>query len=121
MSKGIPLKGKAQASLPKFNIIKHLGTLGDATTHSGKKIARRDALFMPSFTRLIKCAPYDNHFIYRVPNSDSVIGASTIMCTCGSMAVVTGHDAYKNDGSPQGELILCHWHATIGRHADGGQ
>jgi len=121
MAKGIPLKGSAQASLPRFSIIHHRGELGEAYTHKGTKIVRTDSIFLRSFGRFIKCTPYDNHFIYQVPETDRVVGASTVMCTCGSFAGIMGHDAYKNDASPQGELLLCHWHATEGRHADGGQ
>lgn len=53
----------------------------------------------------IKCAPYDNHFIYASQEK----GQSAYMCTCGSPAVVV-------PPGPQG-MFLCLFDAENGHHA----
>ena len=124
MSKGIDLsyaKPEQKSSLPTFNIITHRGTLGDVTLRSGRKVGRVDGIYVPTHNATIKCAPYDNHFIYELIGNERIIGAPPTMCTCGSMAMVVGHDAYKNDASPQGQMFVCLYHANTGKHADGGQ
>ena len=71
----------------------------------------------------VKVAPYDNHFIYRVP--DHIEGWG-MMCTCGGPAVLVGANVYFGQASPTvgeglspGELVVCMSHASDGIHMDG--
>lgn len=61
------------------------------------------------------CAPYDSHFIFMDDRRKGWI----LFCTCGSPAVAVGYDAYKHDASPQGQLLVCYFHAASGKHTDG--
>jgi hypothetical protein len=112
-----------------FNIIRQAGEpqkgkLPDGTVvHRLTEIAEEET--MPDGTvgfSINKCAPYDNHFIYRVP--DKVKGPR-YCCSCGSMAVLTGSKSYKALGSAQGRMWVCHVHTLTsiqtghGVHADG--
>lgn len=103
---------------PKFNIIRYRGTPNKATTLWGFEVQRRQSIFIPAYNRFIPCAPYDNHFIYEVP--ERYKGTSGLMCTCGSFAEVVGMSGYINDASPSGLMIVCHLHAAFGRHNEGG-
>lgn len=110
-----------------FNIIRVAGIPQEATTSDGHKIHRSDKIFVPDFFRFVVCAPYDNHFLYEDPEfKKGTIGRWFAMCTCGSTAVVVGHNAYKEDSSPTsgsgirtGEMLVCYHHAQYGKHADG--
>ena len=106
-----------------FNIIKHAGEPQEGRLPDGKKVFRLTEI--TEFETLLdgtrkshtyKCAPYDNHFIYRVPSG--IIGPA-YCCSCGSMAVLTGSKSYASLGSPQGRLWVCHVHTMTGKHADG--
>ena len=92
------------------NIIHHRGEL-NKVTFEGKTCERAQSIFMRDYG-LVKCTPYDNHFILYDP---SHIGWTTF-CTCGAPAVITGYDVYKKDASPQGLLLLCLQHAQTGEH-----
>lgn len=116
-------------SVHSFSIIKRYLSPNSAVTGEGHTVRREDRIFLrdPSqYIRWVACAPYDNHFIYKDPEYEKgTIGKSAIMCTCGSMAVIVGYNAYKKDASPAtdsgnpGELLVCLMHAQTGRHADG--
>lgn len=64
---------------------------------------------------VVQCAPYDSHFVL----VDERRKGWTLFCTCASIAVVVGYDAYKKDASPQGQLLVCYHHALTGKHVDG--
>lgn len=103
-----------------MKIIKHYGQVKEAVLPSGKKIHRFEKLCVLEAgrnPRMVQCAPYDNHFIYETEE----INSSRYMCTCGSMAVLVGYNAYKHDASPTptGELMVCYFHAQTGHHANG--
>jgi hypothetical protein len=51
----------------------------------------------------IKCAPYDNHFIYK----DSRRLGWVLFCTCGSPAVVVGYEGYRGQATNEGALLVC--------------
>jgi|SRR5581483_3790553 len=108
-----------------FAVIKHRGTQNDAETLDGYKITRHERIILKSyiseFPNGILCASYDNHFIYLDPMAYKIRGRWSTMCTCGSPAVIVGYDAYKNDASNQGTMLICLSHAQIGRHGDGSQ
>jgi len=107
----------AAASSPK--IVRVVGDLASVVV-DGKRITRKQSIPMyldgiekPPLS--VNCAPYDNHFVFK---DMSRIGWTTF-CTCGSAAVVVGYDAYKQDASAQGALLVCLVHTQSGKHADG--
>ena len=94
-------------------VVRHAGDLNSVIV-DGMPITREEKVYIPGIG-MVACAPYDNHFVYRTARH---LGW-TLFCTCGSPAVVAGYDAYKNDASSQGQLLLCLVHASSGKHADG--
>ncbi len=93
----------------------------------GLKVERVEWIFFDDKidARLVKCAPYDNHFIYE--DTSGKLNRWVQMCTCGGPAVLAGYKAYKRDASPTtsmdstrpGEMFVCYSHATTGKHAEG--
>lgn len=105
-----------------FSIIHHRGSPNEATTLDGYKVYRQEEIFIPEWGKFVKCAPYDDHFIYEDPQSERIIGRWAHMCTCGSPAVIVGYNAYKNDASKySGGLLVCKAHADTGHHQTGGR
>lgn len=104
---------------PRVAYVKHLGDVKEAMTLDGFKIYSRPKVNVPGYG-MITCAPYGNHFVYLHPNFRRRLGWGTF-CTCGSPAVIVGYDAYKKDASNQGAMLVCYWHATTGKHADGSR
>lgn len=110
----------------KFAIIQHRGDLMSATTADGVKVHRQENIFFEGHG-FIKCASYDNHFVFDDPMSKKIKGRWTPMCSCGSPAVIVGYNAYIKDATPTnrnessipGELIVCYMHVMSGKHADG--
>jgi hypothetical protein len=92
------------------NIIHHRGDLNRVTS-DGVEFVRQEYVFIPSIGK-VKCAPYDNHFVYR----DARKLGWVLFCTCGSPAVVINYDAYKRDASPQGALLSCKSHMDNNEH-----
>lgn len=116
--------------LKEFNpvkIIKIYGDLRRAETADGVTVYRSDTLWMGEEYGMVKCCPYDNHFIFHDPNFEKYVGRWTPLCSCGYAAGVVGSNVYKKDGSPTtrlestvpGQMIVCLAHAQWGRHADG--
>ena len=113
---------------PKFNfaIIKHRGDLNHAETVDGYKVHRKEKIYFKEHG-YVKCAPYNNHFLYDDPMANKIIGRWTPMCSCGSPAAIIGYNAYAGDASPTtrkestvpGELLVCLAHAQYGKHSDG--
>lgn len=109
----------------KFNppkgtsIIKHKGDPNTAITLDGYKVTRQETIFIPEMMEMMKCAPYDNHFIYEDPSHKP--GRWAFMCTCGGPAVYVGASAYRSQGSPtkSGHLLVCYYHLATGKHTDG--
>lgn len=66
-----------------FILIKHVGEPNKAEFR-GVAVVRKNALYT-DISGLIPCTPYDNHFIFEVPENH--IGPAH-MCTCGSEAVI---------------------------------
>ena len=116
-AKGIKQNGTA----PK--IVRNQGDLKSAKLWDGTIVERQDYLFVDG-QGLIKCAPYELHFIYSAPVHHKGWG---LFCSCGSIAGVVGLNAYSKLASPTstGKMIVCIRHTTlkqnegIGRHADG--
>ena len=98
----------------RFNILKHRGTLTEATTLHGDVVTKQDKLFvidfpvgMTQFTGFLPCLDYGNHFIYEVKDSIETKGLPAFMCTCGAPAIAIGYDAYSKDGSFEGMQFAC--------------
>ena len=110
-----------------FSVIRQHNSANKAETLDGFIVHRKEQIFFNEVNspRLVKCSPYDNHFIYEDPSGK--INRWNEMCTCGSFAVIVGYNVYKKDASPTtraessapGEMFICWSHATTGRHAEG--
>jgi hypothetical protein len=115
-AKGIKQSGTA----PK--VVRNQGDLQRATLWDGTVVERQEFLF--DGKELVRCAPYELHFIYAAPKEHKGWG---LYCTCGSIAGTVGLNAYSKLASPTstGKMIVCIRHTTlkqnegIGRHADG--
>lgn len=105
----------------KFNIIRYRGspqkTTVVLTTGEILKFERQKALLDPNNKTYIRCADYDDHFIFALPAR--IIGP-TWQCTCGSAAVAVEYDMLKQDTSIKGSFIVCFQHISTGRHLTGG-
>jgi hypothetical protein len=116
--------------VPKFSfaIIKHRGDLNHAETADGYKVHRQNKVWITEPDgmngRFIHCSPDDVHFIYIDPMWTKIKGRWFAMCSCGSPAVITGYDAYKEYGSPTskeestrpGEMLICYQFLLNGKH-----
>ena len=107
-----------QGALSNAKPIKVIHFRGDLNKvkFDGKTWIRQEYIYMGENFGLVKCTPYDDHFILYDP---SRMGWTTF-CTCGSPAVIIGYNDYKKDASPQGKLLACYLHAVItpGKHQD---
>jgi hypothetical protein len=101
------------ATAPK--IIHHAGQVNQVEV-DGLIIERQDSIYINDIG-LVACAPTDNHFVFR----DARRLGWTLFCTCGSVAVVTGFDAYKHLGSPSynGMMLVCKSMLDTSRHQSG--
>ena len=92
----------------KFSVIRQWGSPNEVTTIWGWKAYRQKRLFAPDpYNTLLPCLDYSDHFIYEVPDKPEHRGIPSFMCTCGSVAVVVGVDAYRSDSSPEGLVFAC--------------
>lgn len=113
---------KSNSAYPKA-VVRTIGDAKIAELIDGTKVERKELIFVDGYG-LIKCAPYELHFIYELPNH---IRGWGLMCTCGSIAGVVGYGAYSQlvSATATGHLIACVRHTTtknnigIGQHADG--
>jgi hypothetical protein len=111
---------KIDASKINFGIIRFRGAPNKIQLPDGTFVYRLESIYVPPIPDtvlpwgMIKCAPYDDNFIFEVPKS--YIHSPTYACTCGSSAVITGFSGYQQDASPQGMLFVCLQHATYGFH-----
>jgi hypothetical protein len=101
-----------------FNIIRHAGQLDEAEV-DGVKVHRQDAIWVPEYNGFVKCAPYQEHFIFSTPHAK--VRSPAYQCTCGSFACVVGPSGYVWDASPQGKLFVCYHSATFGVHQGGSR
>jgi len=95
-----------------FNIIRYRGDPQKAE-FEGVPIVRQESLFIEEWGGLVRCAPYDNHFVFEVPKARKRVGISEYMCTCGAAAVV----AKPEDAATR--IFVCFFHATYGYHSTG--
>lgn len=114
-AQGIKHKGIA----PKIS--RNVGELETAKLPDGTVVKRQELIFVDGHG-LIKCAPYELHFIYTSPKTHLGWG---LWCTCGSIAGVVGTEAYSKLAAPGGKMLVCIRHTTlknntgVGKHADG--
>lgn len=110
------------ATVRPYSRVRSVGDLQKATLWDDTVVERKDLIFVDGHG-LIKCCPYELHFIYEVPPTHKGWG---LMCTCGSIAGVVGTKAYSKIMTPSGtgHLIVCVRHSStkdnvgIGTHAD---
>lgn len=116
-------QGIKQKSLsPK--VVRSVGDAKRATLFDGTVVTRQDMIYVDGYG-LVKCAPYELHFIYEIPDAETHKGWG-LMCTCGSIAGVVGLNAYSKFVSPtsDGKMLVCVRHTAvknntgIGKHAD---
>jgi hypothetical protein len=100
-----------------FSIIRHRGIQNRGQLPDGTWVYGMDKIFVEEWGGFVSVAPYDSHFIYKMP--DSILG-STYVCSCGSPSIVVGLSGYVHDASPQGKLFVCMEHSNTGRHLKGG-
>ena len=113
------------------------GEVKQAVLPNGKTVRRVDKI--EYLGAMIPCAPYDNHFIYHLPDSVENRGPSD-MCTCGSNAVIAGYSVVEKDTSivmgemiptdepvyrageayVRGGMFVCKMFAETGRHQNSG-
>ena len=99
-----------------FNIVKFINSPTKVTLHDARVINKKPHVFVPEYKGFVRCAPYDNHFCFEVPKD---IYGPAYLCSCGSLAVFVGSKAYGHLGSPEGMMLVCQWHTTNNKHADG--
>jgi len=104
-----------------FNIIKFKGDPNKVTLVDGTVVQndKSDFIFVPEYGAMIRKAPYGIHWVFEVPKH--IHPAPSHLCSCGSYAVFVGSNAYANQGSPEGLMLVCHNHTTFGVHADGSK
>lgn len=116
-------KGINQYAQPAYKVVRNVGDLQKAQLWDGTFVERQEYLYVEG-SGLVKCAPYELHFIYETPKTMKGWG---LYCTCGSIAGVVGMNAYSKLASPTdtGKMIVCIRHTTLknniglGQHADG--
>ena len=103
----------AVANVKPVNIIHFRGDL-NKVKFNGKTWVRQEYLYLGENFGMVKCTPYDDHFILY---DDSHLGWA-IFCTCGAPAVIIGYDSYKQHTNPQGKMLACysHLHINPGKH-----
>ena len=89
-------------------------------------VYRSKEITIPAFEstpkQIIKCAPMDNHFIFRhvYKKNGKPTRGWTLWCTCGGPAVITDYRGYyHNNSTDNGQLLICYHHAMYGKHMDG--
>lgn len=115
-SMGVKEEAKSQT------VVRSIGDAKRATLADGTIVEREESLYIEPYG-LVQCAPYELHFIYKLPKHMMGYG---LMCTCGSIAGVVGYDVYSKLSAPtfSGMIIVCVRHMTLkqnegkGRHAD---
>lgn len=106
-------------------IVRSVGDAKTAKMFDDKVIERVDSIFVDGYG-LVKCAPYELHFIFELPKEFQGWG---LYCTCGSIAGVVGFSAYSKLAAPTvmggGHMLVCLHHTStknnvgLGEHGDG--
>lgn len=114
---GVPYKPSTVAQM----IVRNIGDATKAQLPTGEMVERKEHIWVDG-QGLIKCAPYELHFIYELPSQYKGWG---LYCTCGSIAGVVDYKAYSKLATPGNRMIMCLHHTstknndTWGEHADG--
>ena len=90
-----------------FNIIHHKGMVKQAVLENGAIVTREEELFIPEWGAFVKCASYEEHFIFENPDKNE--GAPAYVCTCGGVAMVRG--------AGSAGLFVCMIHENYGNHS----
>lgn len=98
-------------------VVRHAGELNWVEV-DGIRMDRKEFIDIPDIGR-IKCAPTDNHFVYRLDPKIFHRPGWTLFCTCGSPSVIVNYDAYKELGSDEGAMLVCMSMVSTGRHQSG--
>ena len=100
------------------NVIRNWNSPNEATTLSGHKVKREQAIYLKSHEAAYAVLPTAMHFVYKDP---TVIRGSTLLCTCGAVGGVFGREAYRKLTSVNygNDVISCHHYIQYGKHADG--
>ncbi len=112
---------KHKSIAPKVS--RNVGDLQRARLPDDTVVERQDYIYVEG-SGLVRCAPYELHFIFEMPKTFKGWG---LYCTCGSIAGVVGMSVYSKFAAPTdtGKMLVCIRHTTlkqnvgIGRHADG--
>lgn len=113
-----------------FGIIHHYNSPNSAVTVDGKEVHREEKIWYAEYDdegypingRFIACAPDNSHFVYIDPMWKKIVGRWFALCSCGSVAVIVGYNAYRQESSPsvegtnKGELLICKWFLDNGVH-----
>lgn len=99
---------------PTFSIIHQHGMPMEATTLDGIKVFRKEKIFIPEYGYEVRCAPYDDHFIYEEPTGKR--GRPAYLCSCGAMAVIIDPKTNRKNSSIQEKMFVCHSHLMLGAH-----
>lgn len=98
------------------NIIRTHNDARHAVTLNGTPVQREQSIYLPSYQSSLPVLQTSMHFCFR----DAKQLGSTLFCTCGSMSIVVGYEAYKKLNAFIGsEVIVCHHFIQYGVHADG--
>lgn len=100
-----------------YQIIRHRGTPTRGQLPNGVWVYAEEKIWIPEWGRFIPVAPYSDHFVYTVPEKYK---GSSMRCSCGSAAVISGYSSYKDMASQQGLLVVCLAHSNTGVHIKGG-
>ena len=99
-----------------FNIVRQINSPTKATLFDGTIVYRKEKIFVPEYGGEVKCAPYDNHFVFAVPRR---IKGPAYLCSCGGMAHFIGSKDYAHLSSPEGLMLTCMAHTSTGKHVGG--
>ena len=118
--------GEVAKQVTSFATIRSWGNKNSATTHDGLRVERQEYLYAEGYG-LVKCIPYELHFIFE--DKSKKTGRWAFMCTCGSIAGIISYNEMKSlmtvTGNEPGYVLACIMHTTtkqnygIGKHADG--
>lgn len=87
----------------------------EAIVHGGRRVGREERIFLKSHRAWYYTMDYDNHFIYEHKGY-----GSSVMCTCGSHAIVVNYDVYRRYHSVnKGAMLVCAYYTDHNHHADG--
>lgn len=114
------------SGVSEFSKITGWGDKNSAITNDGIKVERQELIYAEGYG-LVKCVPYELHFIYE--DKSKKRGRWAYMCTCGSIAGIISYNEVKTlmtvTGAESGYILACIAHTTakqntgVGKHADG--